>query len=349
MKSGRILALFFLGPALCSVANAQNGCGDTLNWTSSSCQVIGAGQLNTAMVNGANDPNAWTVISRHGEYAQTETECNIPRKVSVSGGVLTIATTNASATCGDWTAAGAVREAPRSFQYSTGAIQWNTFSFQYGTVIIRAALPPYSTQVWPAFWFMPADSSSTPCQTQNKYTGDTNGDGSNPVTGGSCPDSGQTGYQEIDMMEGYNGSNTWPQLAYFSPSTHNCTFNQSPLDSNYHVYSMSWTSSGGLSETLDGNSTGCSFSGTGLNKPMFLIIQTQTSNTTGPPTLSSGESTTLNVDYVKVCDSSITAVQCNAATGPSDATYGSHVIFYDDFNGTGTGPAPPTGLNAVVK
>ena len=52
------------------------------------------------------------------------------------------------------------------------------------------------------------------------------------------------------------------------------------------------------------------------------------------------------IDYVKVCDSSYTAAQCTAAqTDGSDA----HVIFYDDFNGSGTSPAAPIGLIAIVK
>jgi hypothetical protein len=49
-------------------------------------------------------------------------------------------------------------------------------------------------------------------------------------------------------------------------------------------------------------------------------------------------------DYVKVCNGTITAAQCTAATA-NDA----NVIFYDDFNATGAAPAPPTGLTADVK
>jgi hypothetical protein len=120
VKPERIIALFFLGSALCALANAQNGCGDTLNWTSSTCQVIGAGQLNTAMVNGANDPNAWTVISRHGEYGQNETECNLPSAITQSSaaqGELVITTSSRAATCGGWNQDGAVREPPSSFPF----------------------------------------------------------------------------------------------------------------------------------------------------------------------------------------------------------------------------------------
>src|SRR5579884_3698277 len=77
---------------LCAMATAQNSCGDTLNWTSTTCQVIGSGSLSSAMVNGVNDPNAWTVISRHGEYGQSETECNVPSAITQAGSELTITT-----------------------------------------------------------------------------------------------------------------------------------------------------------------------------------------------------------------------------------------------------------------
>ena len=306
--------------------SSAGACGNTMNWTSSTCQTIASGALNTAQVNGVNDPNAWTVISRHGEYAQNETECNIPGAISVVGGNLIITTSASAYTCGDWTAVGAARTTPSSFPYSTGAIQWNTFSFLYGTVIIRAAIPSQNTGVWPAFWFLPSF-----CQTSNKYSGDTQSDGTTPAVGGTCIDSGSTGYQEIDLMEAYSYS-TWPQIAFFNPSTHNCLLSQSPLDIDYHIYAMSWTASG-LSMTLDGASTGCSWSSdTPTGNPMFLIIQTQTSNATGPPN-NSYLPTQLSVDYVKVCSTNYTAAQCSSA-----AVNDPNVIFYDDFTSAGLAP-----------
>jgi hypothetical protein len=307
--------------------SAAGACGNTLNWTSSTCQIIASGALNTAQVNGVNDPNAWTVISRHGEYAQNESECNVPGAVSVSGGILSITTSASPYACGDWTAAGTLRTTPSSFPYSTGAIQWNTFNFLYGTVIIRAALPSRDTGVWPAFWFLPAF-----CQTSNKYSGDTQSDGTTPAVGGTCIDSGSTGYQEIDLMEAYS-YHTWPQIAFFNPTTNNCLLSQSPLDTNYHVYAMSWTASG-LSMTLDGASSGCSWSSnTPTGNPMFLIIQTQTSNATGPPN-NSYLPAQLSVDYVKACNTNYTAAQCS-----SSAINDLNVIFYDDFTSAGLASA----------
>src|SRR6266403_1468464 len=52
---------------------------------------------------------AWTAISRHGEYAQNETECNIPQQVSVANSLLTITAAVGPATCGDFNIDGSVR------------------------------------------------------------------------------------------------------------------------------------------------------------------------------------------------------------------------------------------------
>ena len=66
-----------------AAAISQSACGNTLSWTDASCQRIGAGSLNPQ----------WTVISRHGEYGQNETECNIPNAIAQTPGELSIAMT----------------------------------------------------------------------------------------------------------------------------------------------------------------------------------------------------------------------------------------------------------------
>jgi hypothetical protein len=354
VKSGRILALLVFGPALCALANAQNGCGDTLNWTASTCQVIGSGQLNTAMVNGANDPNAWTVISRHGEYMQGETECNIPAGLlqgtactglSGSPGCVTIDTQKPGTgpICGDWDIHGNIYHSSSSTLYTTGDFQWNTFNFKYGTVVIRQKLPAQSTRLWVGEWLLGAN-----CQNSNKYTGDT---GVN-----TCPGISASAYDEIDLLETkyLDGSwgNNWGVVRGAQQSER--AFNQSPLDTNWHVYTVNWCVNGqgacnftGVRYTIcDSAGANCAGTGTDWNvaptqQNMFLILQTQTSPSVSTDNATAGQ---VLIDYVKVCDSNVLAANCNGL-----ANNDSHVIFYDDFNGTGTGPAPPTGLTAVVK
>jgi hypothetical protein len=209
----------------------------------------------------------WTVIDRHGEYSQGETECNVPGAVSVSGGILSITTTHQSATCGD------AQTPPSSWPYTTGDVQWTNFNFTFGTVTYRARFPAQDTKTWPAVWFL-----GSGCQPTNIVTGETGY--------GSCPKIEQpgSGYEEIDATECYQ-QNEWCQLALAQPSSFPvCTY---PVaDTNWHTYSLIWTSTS-ISMTMDGQSTGCSFTSAGgydiPQKPMFMIIQTQTGGSGGTP------------------------------------------------------------------
>lgn len=311
--------LVFLSFLLAGAAAAQ--CGNTINWTDASCQVIsGAQQLTTAIVNGVNDPRAWTVVSRHGEYAQNETECNVPSALSLANSNLTVTTTVSAYACGNFDpTTGNISTTPASWPYSTGDIQWNTFNFTYGTVIVRARFPSQNTGLWPAIWFLGSN-----CQNANKYTGDTG-------TGG-CPNVGQTGYREIDMLEFYGPSpNPWPQANVIYPSgLGTSTYRQSPInDGNFHVYTMSWLPST-LSFFVDG-SPGPVYNGSQWipNLPLFLIMQIQTANAPGPPN-NANLPASMSVDYVKVCNTNYTAAQCTAA-----ASNDANVIFYDDFTSSG--------------
>jgi len=340
VRLGRIVALFS-GSVLCAVAHAQNGCGDTLNWTSPTCQVIAAGQLNTAMVNGLNDPIAWTVISRHGEYGQNETACNVPsaiRQSSTTPGELTIITSAKASTCGGWNQDGKVRELPSSFPYNTGGLQWNTFNFTYGTVILRAKVPPSNTNVWPAIWMLAKN-----CQTSNKYSGDTTSNVSPTDSSSTCPNIGDSssngGYHKVDMLECHN-SEGWCEFHVANPSFgigENCNTSYA-VDTNYHTWTLVWTSND-VKISMDGtpqNGSGCSQR---MSQPMFLIMQTRTG---GVGRSHANVPAEFIIDYVKICNTT-------DGTCSSVANDDSSVIFYDDFNGTGTAPVAPTGLNAVVK
>lgn len=333
-----------------------------MNWSSSSCQVIGAGQLTTAMVNGVNDPNAWTVISRHGEYAQSETECNRPDAISVANGVLDIQTSKprTAPVCGDWNEDGSLKASPASWPYLTGDIQANTFSFRYGTVITRARMPVRRAGVWPAVWFLAAGATqgatTNTCLTANKYSGDPNG---------NCPAYGTAGtYQEIDMVECKPGTAaTYCQLVVHNPtySDGEAPINPYLTDTNWHTYTMTWCPSGtngilctgsvtaGVYLYLDGGSSPAASvpnsTKASPNVYMFPIMQTQTTRTSdaGPPN-DAFLPVHFQIDYIKICNTNYTAAQCTSA-----ASTDANVIFYDDFAAAGSLPAAPTGLNAVVE
>jgi Glycosyl hydrolases family 16 len=210
--------------------------------------------------------SAWTVISRHGEYAQNETECNTAGQVGVASNTLTITTVAAATTCGD------ANNAPSSWPYATGDVQWRSLNFTYGTISIVGKFPAKNTSTWPAFWLLGSN-----CQQSNPLTGDTGVDG--------CPGLGTANYTEIDMVECYN--NDWCQLALAQPngSFPVCEFSPQ-TDTNWHTFTTVWTATA-ITSFVDGKSTGCSFTAAGGYKipstPMFLIIQTQTGGVSGTP------------------------------------------------------------------
>ena len=221
--------------------------------------------------NGSSLDSNWAVISRHGEYAQSETECNVPGVVSVANNILSITTTAQSATCGDFNLDGSVRHAPTTWPYTSGDVQWKSFNFTYGTVTYRAKYPAQSTGTWPAVWFLGSN-----CQATNIMTADTGY--------ASCPpiEHPGSGYREIDTTECYQTE--WCQLALAQPSSFPvCTY---PVDTAWHTYTFTWTSRS-ISMSMDGQPTGCSFNSSQgwviPSTPMFMIIQTQTGGSGGTP------------------------------------------------------------------
>ena len=205
----------------------------------------------------------WTIIQRHGEYTQGETECNVPGAVSFAENILTITTTHQNATCGD------ILNAPSVWPYTTGDVQWTSYNFTYGTVSYQAKFPAKSTSLWPAVWFL-----GSGCQATNPLTGETDY--------GTCPqiEKPGSGYEEIDATECYQ--NEWCQLALAQTPDQSQPFpvcQYSVPDTNWHSYTLTWTPTE-ISMTMDGQPTGCSFSSSQgwviPNKPMFMIIQTQT-------------------------------------------------------------------------
>jgi hypothetical protein len=226
---------------------------------------------------------AWTVISRHGEYAQGETECNIPQQVSVANSLLTITTAVGPATCGDFNIDGSVRTPPSSWPYITGDIQWNILNFTYGTVTIRGKMPAQSTSLWPAFWLLGSN-----CQNSNKFSGDTGF--------GGCPNLGQSSYTEIDMVECYGSG--WCQFHTANPSFgigNGCDATYA-VDTNIHTFQTVWTPTS-IKQYMDGVlETTCNQS---LSNPMFLIMQIQTGGVGGTPN-NALLPANMEVDFVKI-------------------------------------------------
>ncbi len=272
---------------------SQAACGATLNWTNSVCQ----------QVNGTLDSTKWTVVSRHGEYGQNETESNVPWEITAGGGFLNIRAESVADSTGDFNIDGTIKDTATSWPFSTGDVQMNTFNFKYGTIVINGKFPAQSSQLWPAFWLL-----TSKCQVDNKYSGD-------PGEGG-CPTLGNAGYTEIDMTEAFKS--TWAQFNVYNPGeTSACQFDYS-VDTNVHTFMTIWTATT-LAEYVDGARVGgCNQS---VNDNMFLIMQIQTGQWT---TNNSSLPASLTVNYVQICSTTDGSCPLAPSTDPS-------VIFYDNF------------------
>jgi Glycosyl hydrolases family 16 len=242
---------------------------------------------------------AWTIIQRHGEYSQGETECNTPGAVSVQNGGVTITTSAIAAYCGDYPVLAGIYPAypgtaASSWPYTTGAIQWTSFNFTFGTITFRAKFPPSNTNTWPAIWLLGAN-----CQASNMATGNTGYNGDAGV--GNCPNF-LANYEEEDLVEcavNEAGPGRWCHFAYWSGASFGiCNIN---LDANWHVFQFVWSPTS-ITEYLDGTQV-CQITAAAAlaipQQPMFLIIQTQTGGIGGTPDNANLPST-LQVDYVKV-------------------------------------------------
>ena len=180
-------------------------------------------------------------------------------------------------------------------------MQWNTFSFLYGT--LELSCPPIPLPVpklWPAHWML-----GTNCQSANKYTGDTG------TPGNPCPSFNASGYDEIDISRVlwrfpvtrnlyHNG--TSPEVASIPPPNWDTAFHTITLDS-YRLPQ---------SPSLADGTQFCNWTTNLPTVPMFLIMQTQTGGVAGTP-VNSQLPVTLTTKYVKVCNQNLTAAQCTAA------------------------------------
>lgn len=289
------LAILVSLAALPLVSSAQYGCGNTKTSQSALCQQTAFGSL---------DQSKWIVISRHGEYAQSETECNTPNQVAVTNGTLVINTKAQSYTCGDFNVDGSVKDTPASWPYNTGDVQWRTATFQYGTITFRAKYMSSNTNLWPSHWLL-----STNCQQTNPMSGD--------VGFSSCPSTSSASYEELDMIECYN-SLSWCSTNVYTGgngSWHTCHMLPA-MDLNWHTYTYTRTSTS-VSMKIDNTDSGCTTTSSDYGHfpvgPMFMIIQTQTGGVAGTPS-NSNLPASLYTDFVRVQDT----------TG--------QVTFYDDFS-----------------
>ena len=213
----------------------------------------------------------WTILNRPGDSSNNELECYTSNNVAIVGGVLQL-TAKADSSC-------------QGYNYTSGAVQWTSFNYAYGTIEIRAKMAG-GQGTWPALWFLGHN-----CQTTNITTTDN-------VLPCNWP---QVGSDEIDLVEIMKGS-----VTYYNPQVHSA--GNSPecligpladVSQNWHVYKTTW-SAGSLVFDVDNGAQTCTISSNIPTAPMFLIMNVAVGGFGGGAVNNSTLPQTMYIDYVKV-------------------------------------------------
>ncbi len=220
---------------------------------------------------GSTLSSAWTAVSGPGDQSNNEQECYSPQNVTVTGGLLEEEAQVGSVpkqTCG----------------YISGAVQWTSLSFTYGTVSVRAKLSA-GKGTWPAIWLL-GTNCQRPTWLQNNCAWPA--PGSNEIDIAEILQSNLTKVNEQIHTENSSGASESP----------GCTAATSNASQNWHTYTLIWAP-GSLTWEIDGVQT-CKTTSYVPSTPMFMIIDTAVGGVGGGSVQNSTLPQTTEVDYVRV-------------------------------------------------
>jgi beta-glucanase (GH16 family) len=219
---------------------------------------------------GSTLSSAWTAPNGPGDQSNSEQECYSPQNVVVTGGLLE--------------EQAQVGSSNRSCGYTSGAVQWTSLSFTYGTVTVRAKLAG-GTGTWPAIWLLGSQCQS-PNWLQNNCAWPA--PGSNEIDIAEILQSNHTHVNEQIHTENSSGSWESPQ----------CTASTSDASQNWHTYTLIWAP-GSLTFQIDGVQT-CHITSYVPTTPMFMIINTAMGGVGGGTVQNSTLPQTTEIDYARV-------------------------------------------------
>jgi beta-glucanase (GH16 family) len=141
-------------------------------------------------------------------------------------------------------------QASHTYSYTSGYLFWDSFSYQYGKLRVRAKFPG-GQGTWPTIWLL-----ATGCQTDFH---------TDPDTGGCIS------VIEIDIAEPFGSDPANLNQQIHNVSTGNHPRCQATWDTSWHTYGFDW-SSGDASFLVDEVQT-CHITGSDVPAtPMFLIL-----------------------------------------------------------------------------
>jgi len=180
----------------------------------------------------------WAIINRIPDIANGEQQYYLASNVTLSGGLLNLTVKSDTSQPG--------------YSYTSGLSFWNTFSFQYGDLRIRAKFTG-GAGPWPTIWML-----GQPCQSEFHTDPD-------------APPCDTGGGGEIDIAEILSSNLTHVnQQIHVSGDNSGCYPSTSDVSTNWHTYGLNWTA-GSLVYLIDGAVT-CTVTTSVPNFPMFLIL-----------------------------------------------------------------------------
>jgi beta-glucanase (GH16 family) len=230
---------------------------------------------------GSTLSSAWTAPADPGDASNQEQECFSPNNVTVTGGMLEEKAQVGSISNCDCPPAPA---STKPCGYISGAVQWTSLSFKYGTVTVRAKLAG-GQGTWPAIWLLGTDCQSPNWLLNNCAWPEP---GSNEIDIAEILQSKHTQVNEQIHTENSSG-------AFESPG---CTASTSDVSQNWHTYTLIWAP-GSLTWEIDGVQT-CKTTSYVPSTPMFMIINLAVGGAGGGTVQNSTLPQTTEIDYVKV-------------------------------------------------
>lgn len=213
----------------------------------------------------------WIALNRDGDQSNSELQWYLPANVSVANSLLSITTKVQSS---------------NGRAYTSGMVQWNSFSFTYGTVQVRAKMGG-GTGPWPAIWLLGAN-----CEATNPTTADNVGTCNWP----------QSGSDEIDIAEFQNSTYTsvWENVYTTGlQSSGNSGVLGFDASQGFHLYELAW-SPGSLVWKVDGVTKRTVSNSLVPSTPKFLLLNCAAGGVGGGSVNDSTLPVTMDIDYVKV-------------------------------------------------
>jgi beta-glucanase (GH16 family) len=247
------------------------------------CWAVGRGTIVSHLLfddefSGTTLSSGWTAASTSNQ-ANHEKECYSPRNVSVAGGFL-----QEVAEVGSVSGCDCPPSSTKACPYTSGAIQWRSLSFTYGTVQVRAKFAG-GHGTWPTIWLLGTD-----CQT--------------PIWDRNPCNWPAPGSNEIDMAEILFSHPTaineqiHTESSAGTPVSPGCTAKVSDAAQNWHTYTMDWTPEA-ITWSIDRVQT-CKVTSSVPTTPMFLIIDTAVGGCCSGPVHRATLPQSTEIDYVRV-------------------------------------------------